>query len=105
MLQLEFEASGTQRVMFRTDMWTLQEHIGRVVNAGPREAAAALDEDEDDDKGGAGRLRALQEVADGCATPLSLLSPLRQRVAGCDLCKSLGSRGLSTGRWSYYLYL
>lgn len=68
-------------------MWTLQEHIGRVVNAGPREAAAALDEDEDGDKEGAGRQRALQEVAEGCATPLSFLSPLKQRNAGFDLCK------------------
>lgn len=86
-LQLEFEASGTQRVMFRTDMWTLQEHIGRVVNAGPREAVAALDEDEDDDREGAGRQQALQGVAEGCAIPLSFLSPLNQRGAGCDLCK------------------
>ena len=85
-LQLEFEASGTQRVMFRADMWTLQEHIGRVVKAGPREAAAVLDADEDDDKEGAGRQRALQELAQGCATPLSFLFSLIQRVVGCDLC-------------------
>ena len=70
-------------------MWTLQEHIGRVVNAGPREAAAALDKDEDDDREGAGRQRALQELAVGCAIPLSFLSPLNRQSRDVTYVKLL----------------